>query len=111
MYQIPLDSNQTELVTALFIPGTDIFVAFNDVNNAVSFYKLNGAVLKPFYRFINAQAYEFGMGIYDPAHNQILAASQGNNVYFFDAATGKLKDTINFNFIDKQEGKIGRAHV
>ena len=104
LHTIILDSNQTQMVTALFIPGTDKLVAFNDVNNAISFYQMNAPVLKPFYRYTNTQQYEFGMGCYDPLHNQILAASQSNNVYFFDAATGKLKDTINFNFIDKQEG-------
>ena len=104
LYKIPLDTNQTELLTAMFIPGTDKFVAFNDVNNSVSFYKLNAPVLKPFYRYTAPQEFEFGMGCYDPLHNQILAASQSNNVYFFDAVAGKLKDTINFNFIDKQEG-------
>jgi len=104
LYKIPLDTNQTELLTALFIPGTDKFVAFNDVNNSVSFYKLNAPVLKPFYRYTALQEFEFGMGCYDPMRNQIVATSQSNNIYFFDAATGKLKDTINFNFIDKQEG-------
>ncbi len=104
LHRIALDTNQTQMITAMFIPGTDKFVAFNDVNSSVSFYKLDAAVLKSFYRYTNTQQYQFGSACYDAVHNVILVASQSNNVYVFDASTGKIKDSINFNFIDKQEG-------
>lgn len=103
LHVIPLDSNQTRLITGLFI-GNDKFIAFNDVNNSAGFYKLDAPVLRPNYRFTNKQDYEFGVGCYDAAHNTILATSQSNNVYVLDAATGKLKDSVNFNFVDNQEG-------
>ena len=104
MHQVLLDTNQTQLITALFMPGTNKLVVFNDENSSIGFYELNAPIIKPYHRFTNNQGYEFGSGCYDPMHKMIIAPCQNNTVYFLDATTGALKDSINFNFIDKEEG-------
>lgn len=105
LYQIPVDSiGQTQIKSALFIPGTNKIVTINDKGFCVSFYEMNSEMQKPFYRLVNSQGYQFGSACYYPSHNTIIVPSQDNKIYFLDAETGVTKDSVDFNYLDKEEG-------
>jgi WD40 repeat protein len=104
-HTVPLDSNTSGLLSgAMFIPETNIIIIYSDVKNSLSFYKMDQPVLTPFARYTSKQQAAFYSVVYNRATSEVIAGCQDNNLYFFDAASGKMKDTINFDFIDKNEG-------